>query len=149
MSTLVFPARLDWNDEDQVFLVTFPDVPEAITTGPTREAALANAEDAIEEAVAAYINLERDLPVPSPFEPGERLHGVVTGPLMAAKAALYEAWRRSGLSKVAFAEKLSVAENEVRRMLNPRHATKIERLDEALRALGRRLVVSDEDMRAA
>jgi hypothetical protein len=33
------------------------------------------------------------------------------------------------------------AEGEVRRMLDPRHATKIGRLEEALATLGKRLVV--------
>ena len=149
MTAFIFPAKLEWHDEDRIFLVTFPDVPEAVTSGGDRREALVNAEDALEEAIAAYVNLERELPKPS-SNPGESgFVPVAMGPLMTAKAALYEAWRRSGLSKVAFAERLGIAEGEVRRMLNPRHATKIERIDAALRALGRRLMVSVADLRGA
>ena len=65
------------------------------------------------------------------------------------EGGLYDAWRRSGLNKVAFAERLGIAETEVRRMVNPRHATKIEWIDAALRSLGRRLMVSVADLKSA
>ena len=60
---------------------------------------------------------------------------------MAAKAALVLAFRDSGLSRVAFARRLGVDDKVVRRMLDPRHATAANRLHQALRLLGRELVV--------
>ena len=60
---------------------------------------------------------------------------------MTAKAALYEAMREAGMNNVALGKKLGVAETEVRRLLSPRHNSKIERLDKALAVFGRHIVV--------
>ena len=64
---------------------------------------------------------------------------------MAAKAALYLALMEAAMSNVQLARKLGCDEREVRRMLNPRHPTKLPRIKEALEALGKRLVVSVEE----
>ena len=63
------------------------------------------------------------------------------GPAMAAKAVLYEATREAGMNNVALARKLGVAETKVRRLLSPRHNSKIERLDKALAVCGKHIVV--------
>ena len=53
-----------------------------------------------------------------------------------------EAMREVGIGNVELGRRLGVAENEIRRCLEPRQATKISRLDDALAALGRRLIVT-------
>jgi antitoxin HicB len=63
---------------------------------------------------------------------------------MAAKASLYLAMREAGITRVLLARRLGVDEKEVRRMLNPRHPTKLPRIEQALSSLGKRLVVSLE-----
>jgi antitoxin HicB len=64
---------------------------------------------------------------------------------MAAKAALYLAMTEAGMSNVRLARKLECDEREVRRMLDPRHPTKLRRIKEALELLGKRLVISVEE----
>jgi antitoxin HicB len=64
---------------------------------------------------------------------------------MAAKAALYLAMREAGITNVQLARKLGCDEKEVRRMLDPRHPTKLPRIKEALEVFGKRLVVSVEE----
>ena len=64
---------------------------------------------------------------------------------MAAKAALYLAMQEAGMSNVQLARKLGCDEREVRRMLDPRHPTKLPRIKEALEVFGKRLVVSVEE----
>jgi antitoxin HicB len=64
---------------------------------------------------------------------------------MAAKAALYLAMGEAGMTNVQLAGKLGCDEKEVRRMLDPRHPTKLPRLEEALDVFGKRLVVSVEE----
>ncbi len=61
---------------------------------------------------------------------------------MSAKAALYIAVREEGISKSELARRLGVDEKEVRRMISPRHKTKLPRIEQALGLLGRRLIVS-------
>ena len=48
------------------------------------------------------------------------------------------------MSNVQLARKLDCDEKEVRRMLDPRHPTKLPRIREALEAFGKRLVVGVE-----
>jgi len=64
---------------------------------------------------------------------------------MAAKAALYLAMREAKISNVELARRLGCDEKEVRRMLNPRHATKLPRIQAALEILGKRLVLGMEE----
>ena len=61
---------------------------------------------------------------------------------IALKAALYKAFREAGVSQRRLARDLDVAESEVRRMLNPDHATKSATIDRALRRLGKRVSVT-------
>ena len=58
------------------------------------------------------------------------------------KAALYEAWRETGLSRRRLGGDLDVGESEVRRMLNPSHSAKAATIDRALRRLGKRVTVT-------
>jgi hypothetical protein len=50
--------------------------------------------------------------------------------------------RTAGMSRLALARELKLGETEVRRILNPDHRTKLDRLDEVARALGGRLEVT-------
>ena len=87
----------------------------------------------------AALNRVDELPAPSARRAGECL--VAVPPITAAKAALWLALRESGLTRVALAQQLGVDEKTIRRMLDPRHRSAIDRIDEALRALGKELVV--------
>ena len=61
---------------------------------------------------------------------------------MVAKAAVYDAFRRGGITRGALANKLNVDESEVRRILNPTQRTKPHRLEQAAKALGGRLEIT-------
>ena len=67
---------------------------------------------------------------------------------MAAKAVLYLAMKQAGMTNVELARKLGCDERAVRRMLAPRHPTKLPRIQDALDVLGKRLVVSVEEAAA-
>lgn len=64
---------------------------------------------------------------------------------LAPKLALYLALREAGMPNTELARRLGVSETVVRRMLDPKHNTKPERIQAALVALGKRIVVSFED----
>ena len=118
------------------FTVTFPDVPEAITQGDTEEEAAAMAEDALVTALSFYTENAERLPHPSPAH-GRPLAFVP--PLVAAKLALHDAMLAAGVSNVALARRLGTDEKTVRRLRDPLHQSRINQVDAALRALGRRL----------
>ena len=129
--TFRYPVAIK-RDRD-AFLIAFPDLPEAITWAPTREDALKQAEDCLEEAIAGRIADREAIPPASP-RLGRR---VVQVPLQtAAKAALYLAMREAGIGNTGLARRLGCDEKVVRRMLNPRHRTNIDALARAIEACG-------------
>ena len=134
-----YPADIE-RDEDGRHVVTFPDFGWGATDGATRDEALSEARDLLRELIAATMREGSELPQPSRATKHQPL---VVPPLpIALKAALYEAFREASVSQRRLARDLEVAESEVRRMLNPDHATKAATIDRALRQLGKRVSVS-------
>lgn len=133
--------------DENGFLVTFPALPEAITGGSDEAEATANAVDALEIVLLTYV--EKGLAIPPRARcPNDGAHYVSIAPSAAvsAKLAFIQAFRASGMTRTALASKLGKAENEVRRMLDPYHATKLQSLDDAMHVLGKRLVITVEEI---
>lgn len=120
---------------DGAWQVRFPDVPEALTEGETEAEAHSLAPDALLAALGGLIKLRRDIPTPSRGGAAK----VVLPVLPAAKLALYQAMRAHGLNTVTLGARLGKAETEIRRMLDLDHATRIDALESALAAMGRRI----------
>ncbi len=137
-----YPVTLT-RDDNGTLLVRFPDVPEAITYGDDEDSALAHAVDALETALSMYIRAKRPIPAPSTPKRGQR---VVTVPALSdAKIGLYEAMREAHVGKAALARKLHCHLPQIDRLLDLNHASRLDQLEAAFRALGKRLVVSLED----
>lgn len=130
-------------DPEGGFIVTFPDVPEAITFGDDLADARTSAAEALGLALRGYLVLGRPLP-----KAVAKRKGLVAVPVNAAtalKLAVVEAFNASGLSKSELARRLGKAEGEARRILDPDHPTKVQALEAALAALGKEIVVSVRD----
>lgn len=119
------------------YVVTCRDVPEAITQGETITAALAEASDALDEALHAYMTDTRVIPKPSRRRADE--HPVSVPVATALKLTVWLTMREQKISNVELARRLGVDEKEVRRTLDPHHGTKVPRLEAALHALGGRV----------
>ena len=141
MRSFVYPATLT-PEKGSGFTIQFRDLPEAITSGKDRSDALLQAADCLEEAIAGRIADEIEIPEPSAARRKQVL--VPLTATMAAKAALYLAIQDSSISKSELARRLRVDEKEIRRMLDPRHATRLSSIQKAIEALGKRLIVSVE-----
>ena len=133
-----YPARLRPDCTGEL-IVSFRDLPECLTSGANEAEALAEAADALEEAIAGRIDDREPFPLPSPRRAGEHL--VAVPPETAAKAALAIALRESGVSREALAARLGIDESAVSRMLDPRRRTSTNRIHQALWALGHDLVL--------
>lgn len=131
----VYPYSVRQSD-DGAWQVRFPDVPEALTEGESEAKAHALATDALLAALGGLAKLRRDLPRPS--DAGEFF--VVVPMLQSAKLALYQAAHERSLNNVTLARELGIQENEVRRMLDLDHQTKIASLERALWQLGKQVV---------
>lgn len=64
---------------------------------------------------------------------------------IVSKLALYWAMRDLRINQSDLARRLGVRETVVRRMLDPNHATKQEKLRAALQVLGKRVVMAYDD----
>jgi antitoxin HicB len=141
MRQFVYFARFEPGEERGV-VVSFPDVPEAITEGDNEADAYAQAEEALGLALLTYP--ARGLPLPEARISKANLVPVAVDPAIAAKLAVLEAVREAGISKSEFARRIGKDEKEARRILDPSHATKLATLTAALRRLGQRLVIGVE-----
>lgn len=142
MQSFVYPATLTPDNKDGGFVVNFIDLPEAITQGDNVDNALLEAADCLEEAIANRIAMGLPIPSPSTIKKGQ--YSVALPAQMAAKAALYLAIQEIGISKVDLAKRLGCDEKEVRRLLDPHHSSKIPRIESALHAVGKQLIVGVE-----
>jgi len=133
-----YPARFT-ADKRGGYVVTFPDVPEAITEGDTLEEARAMASEALETALTFYTEEWRDLPAPGPLKRGQRM--VQVPALSSMKFELYSAMRREGIRKVDLARRLKVAPSQVDRLLDIAHHSKVEQLEAAFAAIGKKLAI--------
>ena len=120
----VFAAKLTV-DRDGGLLVTFPDVPDAITHGADHAEARRNAAEALGK--------------------GGKLVDIPVEASDALKIAVIEAFQAAGISKAEFARRLGKAVTEAQRILDPDHPTKLAALTDALSVLGKEVVVSVKD----
>ncbi len=132
-----YPANL--RRSEGFLVVSFPDIPEAHTQGVDRAEALAMAKEALELSLEFYFDDMRPVPMPSKPKRGQAV--VELAPSVAAKVLLLNEMLRQKVRPIDLARRLGTTKQEVNRLTNLRHPTKIDRIDAALRALGKRLYV--------
>ncbi|MBZ5621549.1 MAG: type II toxin-antitoxin system HicB family antitoxin [Acidobacteriia bacterium] len=142
MSAFVYPARFSTGRDGRV-LVEFVDLPRVATDGKDLREAAEEAMDALGSDLSIRLSHHEDIPASSPARKGQRL---VPVPLwLAPKLALYLAMREQSVNNSELARRLGVHEKVVRRMLDPAHATKAEKIQSALEVLGKRFIVAVEN----
>jgi len=137
---MIYPAQFTPDTDIGGFVVTFRDIPEAITQGETWEDAVDMAEDALAVSMEFYFEDRRPVPVPSTLRAGET--GIALPASLAAKVLLLNAMLAQDVSPAELARRLGALPQTVNRIINPRHATKIDTIDRALQALGGHLELS-------
>jgi antitoxin HicB len=97
------------------------------------------AQEMLEEAILGVIANKEEVPIPSLANgrPVVRLPA-----LTAAKLELYRAMRHGGLEEVKLAKRLGWPAKKIAHIFDGYHAVRLEQLEAALAALGRRLVVT-------
>ena len=117
--------------------VSFPEFPEAQTSGKTEADATARALEALATVIASYIRNRRPLPAPKPR--GTRHRSLHLPAILAAKIDLYRALVAAKLTKYALAKKLGWHVPQVDRLFDVRHHSRLDQIEEAARALGKRV----------
>ena len=139
MFSIAYPAVFR-TDERSRLVVSFIDFPHAHTDGKDMREAIEEGIDCLGSVIAESIAEKLDVPPPSRLKRGQKLLPV---PLwIAGKLALYLAMREQKIANSELARRLGVRETVIRRMLDPDHATKTEKLEAALAALGKRIIVA-------
>jgi antitoxin HicB len=132
-----YPVNL--RKDGKFILVTFPDIPEAVTQGRDRTEALKAAKDVLETAMDVYFDERR--PVPAPSQP-KRGQPVVEVPAsLSAKILLLNEMLHQNVRPAELARRIGTSPQVVNRLTNIRHTSQIDGIDTALRALGKRLIV--------
>ena len=132
---LIFPVVIELDSSG--YSVRFPDVPEALSAGATKEEARRMAQDALESAIEFYFEDGRPVPMPSAAEPGQEV--VELPASLSAKVLLLNEMLAQGVRPVELARRLGTSPQSVQRILRISHATKIDTVALAFKALGKRL----------
>lgn len=132
------------HEENGHFWSSCKDLPEAHSAGDTIEELLANAEEGIRLALSIYVDQGREIPTASERENGWQ-HVVYQPIQVTAKAVLWNAMRGQGVRVADLARKLGVSHPTASRLVDFEHNSKIEQVENALKALGRRLVVVGDE----
>ncbi|MDB5776325.1 MAG: type toxin-antitoxin system HicB family antitoxin [Herbaspirillum sp.] len=129
-----YPATFSPDVETGGFVVTFRDIPEAITQGDTEAEALEMATDALLSAMGFYFEDKRQVPLPSKQKKGERL---IRLPLSVwAKILLLNEMLAQKVRPIDLAKSLGISKQLANSLLNLHSPTKIDRIEEAMAALG-------------
>ena len=142
MSRFHYPAKFTAGSDGRV-LVEFIDLPRVATDGKDEREAMEEAMDALGSDLSIRLSRREEIPAPSPAKRGQRMVPVALW--LAPKLALYLAMRDQRVSNSELARRLGLHERVVRRMLDPEHATKAEKIQAALSVLGKQMTVEVRD----
>jgi antitoxin HicB len=120
--------------------VTFRDIPEAITQGDDEADALFMAKDVLLAAMEVYFDEKRPVPSPSAAQRGDRLIPVPAS--VVAKILLLNQMLEQNVIPSELARRMATTRQEVNRLIDLKHTTRIDRIEEAMVALGRKLELS-------
>ncbi|MFY9261181.1 MAG: type II toxin-antitoxin system HicB family antitoxin [Gallionella sp.] len=135
---MLYPATFEPAPEGG-FVVPFRDIPEAITQGDTEAEAFDMAQDALLTAMEFYFDDKRRVPMPSTPQASDRL---VSLPLSIwAKVLLLNEMLAQRITPSELARRLNTTPQNMNKVIDLGHTTKIDALADAMRALGRRLEV--------
>ena len=121
------------------FVVTFVDIPEAITQGETKTDALVMAREALETALDFYFDDGQTVPKPSLPERGQLT--VELAASVTAKVILMNEMLTQKVRPAELARRLKTTPQEVNRLTNIRHTSRIDGIEAALRAMGKTLEI--------
>lgn len=132
-----YPVSL--KKDGKFILVTFPDIPEAITSGNNRDHALEMAAEALESAMDFYFEQRRAVPTPSKAKRGQP---VVELPVsLSAKVLLLNEMIKQKVRPAELARRLHTSPQEVNRLTDIRHTSRIDGIAGAMKTLGKTLEI--------
>lgn len=133
-----YPAT--FTEEDGGFVVTFRDIPEAITQGDDEAEALTMAKDVLVSAMEVYFDEKRQVPAPSAPQPGDRLIALPAS--IAVKVLLLNEMLAQQVAPSELARRMDTTRQEINRLIDLGHTSRIDRIEDAMSALGTELAIT-------
>lgn len=128
-------------DTNGTILVSFPDLPGAHSFGKNKADALAHGQDALVTILEALIRDRRPIPAPTAGE-----GPLVSVPaLLTAKIALHNEMLAQQVNKSELGRRLKQHLPQIDRLVNVRHGSKLDQLEAAFKALGKRIEIRISD----
>lgn len=118
------------------------DLPQFHSYGDDEQRALSESVDGIETTLSIYVDERRAIPAASEPETGELV--VHLPAVTVAKIALWNAMMERDMRKADLCRLLGVHQAQGDRLVDFLHTSKIEQLEAALSAFGKRLTISVE-----
>lgn len=125
------PVTLTADKRDGGLVVTFVDIPEAITQGETEEEAMKMAREALETALEVYFDEGRAVPPPSCVKRGRR--GIELPVSLSAKILMLNEMIHQKVRPAELARRLQTTPQEVNRLTSIHHTSRIDGIAAALR----------------
>jgi antitoxin HicB len=135
---LNYPVTLQ-RDTNNSILVGFPDLPEANSVGDDEAQARSNAADALLTALEIYFDERRPVPLPSTPKKGQAT--VCLPALPTAKVLLWNEMLAQKMRKADLARRLGVHMPQIDRLFDLNHPSRIDFVEKAADALGKRIEV--------
>lgn len=126
------------------YVVTFPDFGYGVTQGETDEEAMEMAQDLLMLTISDYMREGKLLPAPARRR-GVKFRPVPLPALQCAKVDIYTAFQAAGLKKAEFARRIGIPKTHIERLFSLRHHSRLDQIEAALAALGKRLHIEARD----
>jgi antitoxin HicB len=133
--------------EEGGFVVTIPDFGWGVSQGDSEEEAREMAVALLQTLIQEHIRKGEPLPRAGKFR-GKKYHRIPLPALQGAKAELYIAFLASGIRKVELARRLGIPKTVVDRLFDFKNHTRLDQIEAAFRALGKRLSIEVENAAA-
>lgn len=134
-----YPVSLTQSDTAHGYLLTCDDISGVTAYGDTISVALDAGKVALEAAIESYLEDKKLVPTPSKAKRGQ--HGIEIPTSLAAKVLLLNEMITQKVRPAELARMLNTTPQEVNRLTNVRHTTRIDGITAALQVLGKQLYV--------
>jgi len=138
---ILYPALIEFDKNDQRYLVTFFDFDEAITEATSKEEALLNAAEVLTLTLEGRMEEGMNIPLPSKHSKAELI-----APSLRVQSALLLRLARGSLTTAKLARSLNTSWAAVARLEDPHHWPSLKQVEKAAKAIGQRVVLSFEPL---
>ncbi len=137
-------ALFESDSEAGGYVVTFPDFGYGVTQAEILEEALDMAQELLVLTLGDFMREGKPLPFASRRR-GAQYRRIELPALQSAKLDLYVAFLSSGLKKAEFARRIGIPKTHVDRLFSLRHRSRLDQIEAAFEALGKRLKIEVRD----